>query len=708
MSAIDLQLERTGSSGPITAYLISPGGAQAFSSELPDRLGKAYQLWRDRFLAHHDPARQEPPADVVRTYGLRLDRELADWLQQHEWDPLNRALAQWPGLALRIRCQSGPTLLEQLPWEGLPFKRPILRLGGDAAPETCPPLRSRQPRILLVVGAENDLDLSAEIALLQALHQRGRIALRVLRGGEASLTALQGALPDPAGWDGLIVLGHSEADPDGGGRLHLGDGSWLVASAVRQELQQTAARGLPLVLLNSCSGSDLARSCTAAGIPWALCFREPVPTAAAGLAFSSLLAAMESGQGLSQAVATARRQLEQHGPADSHRLLSVFCTGGATDVQLPLRRRQQFRRRLASSRRSQAITAGLALLLGAAGELEPSNPLSTFLLDRRLYVQRLWRDFTSQGGPSGPSLPVLLLDARRMPEALGVTPTPGRVTRAALARILERIPPERVPKVALDVVLDEPAPATENLAAVIRDQARPSVLAGYFGAESDAPGAGDRSRPLPQLIEAGLKARNLTVGTVAGGGSLKPVPLQLRAPITAANFAGALSSSSMPLLPVEAVIDWSIDWSSLLRQITVADLASLQVPALLVGTDGQIDRDQSDRFQAPGAVREALPAWGGTEGVMPGSLVQAVLAQSLSLGHWLTPGSLTACTALAAGGGVLLAAAQPSRQRRLLLIGAIGLLAVPLGLQLAVGQRILVPLMLPLAALASTTLLRSD
>jgi hypothetical protein len=42
MSAIDLQLERTGSSGPITAYLISPGGAQAFSSELPDRLGKAY------------------------------------------------------------------------------------------------------------------------------------------------------------------------------------------------------------------------------------------------------------------------------------------------------------------------------------------------------------------------------------------------------------------------------------------------------------------------------------------------------------------------------------------------------------------------------------------------------------------------------------------------------------------------------------------
>lgn len=707
MSAIDLQLERAGKTGPITAYLISPSGAQAFSSELPERLGKAYQLWRDRFLAHHDPARCEPPADVVRTYGVRLEKELTDWLQQREWDPLQRALAQWPGLPLRIRCQGGFSLLERLPWESLPLQRPIWRLGGNTGLTPSPPLRTGQPRILLVVGVETDLDLDEEISLLRALHQRGRIGLQILRGAAASLTAFQEALIHPAGWDGLIFLGHSDADPAGGGRLHLGDGSWVVASALRQELQQAAARGLRLVLLNSCSGSDLARSCTAAGIPWALCFREPVPTAAAGLAFSVLLAAMESGEGLAEAVATTRRHLAQHGPTDSQRLLSVFCTGAAIDVHLPLRRRQQFRRRLANSRRSQGVAAGLALLLAGAGELEPSNPLSTFLLDRRLYVQRLWRDLTGQSGPSGPPLPVLLLDERRMPETLGVTPTPGRVSRAALARILERIPPGQVPKVALDVVLDEPAPATEDLAAVIRDQARPSVFAGYFGAESDAPGAGTRSRPLPQLTAAGLEARNLTVGTVAGPGSLKPVPLQLRAPITAANFAGALSSSAVPLLPVEAVIDWSIAWPTLLRQITLADLASLQAPALLVGTDGHIDRDQSDRFQAPGAVREALPAWGGTEGVMPGSLVQAVLAQSLSLGHWLTPLSLTACTAVAAGGGVLLAAAQPSRQRRLLMVGAFGLLAVPLSLQLAVGQRMLVPLMLPLAALASTTLLRT-
>jgi len=36
-----------------------------------------------------------------------------------------------------------------------------------------------------------------------------------------------------------------------------------------------------------------------------------------------------------------------------------------------------------------AIAVGVALLLGAVGEIEPSNPLSSFLLDRRLYMQRL-------------------------------------------------------------------------------------------------------------------------------------------------------------------------------------------------------------------------------------------------------------------------------------------------------------------------------
>jgi hypothetical protein len=81
-------------------------------------------------------------------------------------------------------------------------------------------------------------------------------------------------------------------------------------------------------------------------------------------------------------------------------------------------------------------TVGTDLLLslvalGAVGDLDPTNPISTYLLDRRLYVQRT--------------------------------------------------PPAQVPKLGLDLVLDEPAPFTAELAQVIRAQARPLLVAGFFG-----------------------------------------------------------------------------------------------------------------------------------------------------------------------------------------------------------------------------------
>lgn len=91
---------------------------------------------------------------------------------------------------------------------------------------------------------------------------------------------------------------------------------------------------------------------------------------------------------------------------------------------------------------------------------------------------------------------------------------------------------------------------------------------------------------------------------------------------------------------------------------------------------------------------------------MPGAIVQAVLAQSLTLGHWLRPWSLVACTALASGLGVLIAAAQANHPLRLVLVGSIILVAVPLALHVAVLDLQLLPLLLPLAALGTTALVR--
>jgi len=715
MEAIDLSLQPNGP-GQLTAYLISPAGNQAFAVTIPPELGQLHQGWLRRFLSHHDPAGPELPADVVSTWGSRLLGVMQHWLEAPDWLPLQQTLSRCPQLPLRLRCSGSDPLIERLPWEALELERPLWRLGDPnafAAPARSK--RPRRPRLLLLIGQEEELPLETDIQRLEELAAMGRIELRCLRKRASSQEGLRTALTDPVGWDGLIFLGHSSGDPLTGGRLQLGDGNWLSGDALAAELRQTAGQPPSLVLLNSCSGMDLARSCLAAGTPWALCFREVVPTQAASLVFADLLRYMEQGRSFTAALQEVRRTLQARGPAGCYLLLSAMAAHDAADLSLPLSRRRQFCLRLATSGRPQAAAAAVLLAISAAAELHPTNPLSTYLLDRRLYSQKLWRQLTAQRGPTAPALPVLLLNRSRSPAELGMpsTPEPNQAltSRAVLAEVLRRTPPAQVPLVGLDVLLDRQAPHTEELAQVIQSQAqagRARVVVGLLEADADDPDAGRYSLPQPLLLDAGVDPRSIGVGIPAGQGPIKPLPLRLLWPVDGATFAGTLSGSPDPLMPPESVIDWSIDWAPLVQLVTVAELPSLQARALVVGSDGSTDSQSPDRFTAPGAFRSTLTAWRAANDALPGPVLQAVLAQSLALRHWLTPLSLPAATALSAGAGVLLAAAVPRRPRRLLWLVCAALLAIPFSLQLAVGLQLLIPIALPLAALGSTAHVRRD
>lgn len=710
MRSIDLHLQADDLADPITAFVVSAGGNNVFHVNVPSDLLARYQAWRRRFLAHHDPGGPAIGADVAGIYGQQLCHALAEWFQQPAWLPLHQVLAAQPTVPLRLRCQEGSGVLERLPWETLPLGRPIWRLAPAGTPGRTRPAVVRQPRLLLLLGDETTLSLEKEIAMLEALHRKGRIQLVILRGTGCHEAAIRSALIDPRGWDGVIFLGHSEADPAGGGRLHLGDGSWLAAHALQADLTEAAGHGLNLALLNSCSGIDLARSFTAAGVGWVLCFRDPVPSKAASQAFTTLLSALEHGRALPDAVFEARRQLELNGPAGTPLLLSLYTAPEASTFLLPLRRRRLFLLRLASSRPGQLAAAALAVSLGVVSDLVPSNPLDTALLNRRLQLQRHWRQLTGQGGTRGEALPVLLMDERSNEASLGVRLGGALVSRAALAEILRRTSPSRVPRVGLDVVLDQVGPDADGMAALVRviaEQRRPQVFAGYFGADTEAPQAGDDSRPIAPLRAAGLQSYNLSVGTPPGGEvSLKPPPLRLLQPIDNRHFAHALAGPSARTMPADAVIDWSIDWMPLIPRIRIEDLPSLRAPVLLVGDDGYRGEQRSDRFMAPLAVQTSLPQWGGSSADMPGALVQAVLAQSMRLGWWLTPASVACTTALASGLGVVVAAASARPLCQAGVIAASLLIAIPVSFQMAVSFGVLVPLLLPLVGLSATTLLR--
>jgi len=175
---------------------------------------------------------------------------------------------------------------------------------------------------------------------------------------------------------------------------------------------------------------------------------------------------------------------------------------------------------------------------------------------------------------------------------------------------------------------------------------------------------------------------------------------------------GRLPTCELPqaaVIAIEPIHLRTLRPQPLLRRVELSELSSLRAPVLVVGTSGSLDRDGDDLFAAPGAMDPALTEiWQGAERKVPGVLIQAVLAQSMNLRHWLTPFSQALITAIAAGLGVVLAAAQADRGKRLLLISASSAVLLPVAWQLAIIKLWLIPLVFPLAALAATALLRRD
>ncbi|QPN70011.1 CHASE2 domain-containing protein [Synechococcus sp. CBW1108] len=705
-------------SGQLQVFLAAPGRQDAFVVPIPRELLTLQRVWRQRFLKHHDPAFAWPEgAAVVRSYSEQLRQGLQQWIDSSAWLPLQRLLKDLPDLPLSLRLEGVDETFGSLPWESLALGRPIWRLDGDApVAGSSAPVRARKPRILLLVGSEAGLHLDGEVGRLQAQQRSGRIHLSVLRGQGFNPAALRTALAQGAGWDALLYLGHSSGGPNGG-VLHLGDGSQLDGQALEADLAVAASHGLRVLLFNSCSGLQLAQHAARAGIDWAVCFLEPVPSAAAALAFAQLLKRLEAGSDLQAAVIHTRQMLaERKGCEGCELLLAAVATPIAKPFQLPLQRRRQLLLRLASTKRKQAIAAGAFVAAALVMEFTPANPLNSYLLDRRLEVQRLWRQLTRQPGPGAASpITVLLLDpATTLPE-LGGGAVVDHTSRVALAEVLHKTPPAQVPVVGLDVVFDQPRPGTDLLAAVLRRQPGRKVVGGFVP-QLGAPCQGQSGNfwlESSPLAAAGLIGKSLAVGTAGSCGVLKSLPLHLLYAITSDNFAGALSKQSVPVLPADRVIDWSLNWAEQIRLVQPAELPQLKAPVLLVGTSGRLGNQSEDLFEAPATVQDALlrgdqPLWNGNAREVPGVLVQAVLIQSLNLQHWLTPLSQTLCTAAAAALGVVLAALLEKRQHRWTAVALLVLVCSPLAWSLAIWQLWLVPLLLPLLALSATASCRDD
>lgn len=380
--------------------------------------------------------------------------------------------------------------------------------------------------------------------------------------------------------------------------------------------------------------------------------------------------------------------------------------------------------------RRRSLQALLALI-GASAivcDLFPWNGASQWMLDQRLFWQARWRQLTAQSGPIPTPIGLLPLSLA-VYEQLGVQPTNGSVNQAVLAQALNALAAQGAPqRVGLDFILDGPGTNTHGhdalAEAIRRKKGRVQILAGLCPSNSlaspDCMKAGDQ-RLAPRLADSGAQALSLGLGTSTEGQS----PLKLVEGVGNGSMAEAMATAApRGGLPPDAVIDWSVNWLSPKRLNLLSSLqglATYQGETLLIASDGykgQHLREMADQHPAPRAVWAY--AGHGPErfaatlqvGALSGGAVQVVLAQSISSGHWLEPVvplmPTTLSTVIAAAAAWWAARRELGRRKLLTWLGFAAILYVLIALQLAVSLRKLLPLALPLSAVAALVAVRRD
>lgn len=151
---------RQGANNPsgLQVFITAPGCNNAFAVPEPNQLYELQKSWRHRFLKHHDPAFVWPQgAAVVKTYSNQLRLALQQWIEIPDWQPLQQLLVALPNLPLTLRLEQVKAELYSLPWESLCLQRRIWRVDGNGLSNIKQvTLQARKPRVLLVVGAEQD------------------------------------------------------------------------------------------------------------------------------------------------------------------------------------------------------------------------------------------------------------------------------------------------------------------------------------------------------------------------------------------------------------------------------------------------------------------------------------------------------------------------------------------------------------------------
>ncbi len=445
----------------------------------PENLTALYQEWQRIYLRFYNTQLRgkveeigsfaAPPVDwhaqLVQAEAKFL-YVFHHWLRSAELYDIRAAIAQatreYKYVDIFLSCH--PLDLARLPWE-------VWEIGTEFALDTSKirivrtPINRRETvnnsqqnsglkaRALVILGDDTGLDFAAEKAALNQLTSLIDYTFIGWQPGKniAELkTEIVNAIASQAGWDILFFAGHSNETNLTGGEIAIAPNTALSISEIEQPLIIAKSRGLQVAIFNSCQGLSIANKLIDLGISQVAVMREPIHNRVAEEFLSPFFTALAKYEDVHASLLAASKYLksEKHLTYPSAYLIpSLFRHPEAALFRLqPFGIKQSLKKLIPSRQEAIALSAVLIISL--------QLPVQSWLLERRVLLQAIYRQITNQVVTVASSPPVVLVEIDEESIKKAKISQPKPMDCKYLASLVNRLVANQARVIGIDYLLD--------------------------------------------------------------------------------------------------------------------------------------------------------------------------------------------------------------------------------------------------------------
>lgn len=309
---------------------------EGFLSLLPLELESSLRQWQSAYYQIKSvraciapkPGVRLIPKSVTNHYSpentILVKKHLNQWLSSSDlrWKPIQNKLIEIAQQLEHIDeeicviVETENLLLQSLPWEEWDIFQKYYPQAGIALniPKNLdrtiinPIPKSREVRVLVVVGRSNDINTKDDLEIIEDLKEYGAKVVCLM---QPNFKDLHQALGDKEGFHIFVFTGHSGSKDDGSiGWIELNEKDSFSIEQLKEGLKEAIKKGLQLAICNSCDGLGLAEQLAKLNLPQSVVMCEPLPDSVAIEFFKHFFKKFSDNESIFTAVHTARKQLE--------------------------------------------------------------------------------------------------------------------------------------------------------------------------------------------------------------------------------------------------------------------------------------------------------------------------------------------------------------------------------------------------------------